>query len=148
MYTLNVLFQPTSSPSVSPTPKSSANLSLSPTATNDACGGNLLSNGNFEDGLTDWRAWVGASVELTMGATGSAIVAFGRDKWRSGPRQDLRDDDLTCLTPGTVATFEFKVKLVDNVKDLGVSCDPSTSFSCPIVLIMSIISTQHGIQTT
>ena len=82
-----------------------------------------MSNGNFEDGLTDWRAWVGASVELTMGATGSAIVAFGRDKWRSGPRQDLRDDDLTCLTPGTVATFEFKVKLMDNVTDLGVSCD-------------------------
>ena len=118
----------TSGPTTSPT--SSSN---SPTT---FCESNLLSNADFEDGLTDWQAfgWAGGvlpSIRNTTGVTGNAVEAYNRTAWRSGPRQDLVGDDLTCLVPGTFAHIEFKTKLVNETTGEGIGCDTSISTGCP-----------------
>lgn len=134
--TIGLTMSPTPEPiTMMPTSFEPTSASSSSSSTSSVCEGNLLSNANFEDGTTDWRAWGGASFELTTGVTGNGVKAYGRTTWRSGPRQDIWPDDLACLKPGTFVHFDFKVRLVDDVTGEGVACDTSSSTDCPMVTV-------------
>jgi hypothetical protein len=95
----------------------------------------LLENGNFEDpAMGFWRGW-GAEIRLTDGVTGYAIEGYDRSGFRSGPRQDLTQRDLSCLPVGSTFYVSFKAKLVDQTTGEGVACDPLTITSCPMITL-------------
>ena len=95
-----------------------------------------MENPDFEVAdMTPWRGWSGASISLVPGVTSNAIYAGGRTAWRSGQRQNLEQEDLDCLPPGTFVNIDFKVKLIDETTGQGVDCDPLSTTSCPLVTI-------------